>query len=76
MSDDDYTDKFIQCQQKMAALMKKCPAGCQNWSYQKSVNFKKLIKKTEASIKLLPKSKHVDFLKIEQLANQLEGYYK
>ena len=76
MSDDDYTDKFIQCQQKMMDLMKKCPAGCQNWSHQESVNFKKLIKKTEAAIKLLPKSKNVQFLKIEQLANQLEGYYK
>jgi hypothetical protein len=76
MGDDDYTERFKGCQAKMIAMIAKCPAGCQNWSYQKSVNFKKLLKKVEAAIKLLPKSKHVEFLKIEQLAQQLEGYYK
>lgn len=76
MSDDNYTDKFIACQSKMSEMLKKCPPGCQNWSYQKSVNFKKLCKKVEAAIKLLPKSKHTDFLKVEQLMSQLEGYYR
>ena len=76
MGDDDYTERFKGCQAKMIAMIGKCPVGCQNWSYQKSVNFKELLKKAEASIKLLPKSKHVEFLKIEQLMNQLEGYYK
>lgn len=76
MSEDDYTGRFIACQEKMKAMLLKVPSGCQNWSYQKSVNFKKLLKKVDSSIKLTPKSKHVEFLKVEQLLSQLEGYYK
>lgn len=76
MGDDDYTDKFIACQDKMKSLLARPPIGRQNWSYQKSVNFKKHLKKVEQAIKLVPKSKHVEFLKVEQLATALQEYYK
>jgi len=73
---DDYTERFKALQARMKQLLRKCPTGCQNWDYEKSVRFKKHLKKVEAAIKLLPKSKHVDFLKLEQLAQITEGYYK
>lgn len=76
MGDDDYTERFKALQARMKSLLTRCPAGVQNWDYEKSVRFKKHLKKVEAAIKLLPKSNHVDFLKLEQLSTLLEQYYK
>lgn len=72
----DYTEKFVQCQKAIKDLLSRPPIGVQNWSYQKSVNFKKQVKSCEPALKLLPKSQHTDFLKMEQLLNQLKEYYK
>jgi len=73
---DDYTDKFIECQQKIKALMSRLPAGVQNWDYDKTVRFKKHLKECESKIKLQPKSKHPEFLRIEAVHRELEHYYK
>lgn len=76
MGDDDYTERFKALQARMRSLLTKCPPGVQNWDCEKSVRFKKHLKKVEAEIKLLPKSKHTEFLKLEQIAAVIDGYYK
>lgn len=74
--EDDYTDKFISCQQSLKDLISMLPKGIQNWSYDKTVKYKKHLKECEAKIKLQPKSKHVEFLRIEQCFKDMEQYYK
>lgn len=74
--EDDYTDKFIECQQKINALISRLPVGIQNWSYDKTVKYKKHLKECEAKVKLLPKSKHPEFLRAEAVLRELEQYYK
>jgi hypothetical protein len=76
MSKDNYADEFLQAQNEMKQVLSRCPVGIQNWSIQKTMNLKKVVKKTEAFIKLNPASKHVDFLKIDNALNVLKGYYK
>jgi len=73
---EQFMKRFISAQDGISNLLKKVPAGCQNWSYQKSVNFKSLTKKTPAILKLKPSAKHVDVLKVENHLHELEGYYK
>lgn len=74
--ENDYSDRFAQCQQRIKLLSQRCPQGVQNWSYQKSIGFKKTMKKMEGIIKLKVSSKHVDYLKIENALSNLELYYK
>lgn len=76
MSNEDYTSRFIQSQEKIRHLLQKVPAGVQNWSYQRSVNFKKLVKSLDPIVKLKPSSKHVDFLKVQTAQLKLDDYYK
>lgn len=76
MKSEDYTERFLDCQDRIKKLLSSPPKGIQNWTYQKSVNFKKAVKKFEPLIKLKPASKHQDFLKMESAMSQLEQYYK
>jgi hypothetical protein len=73
---DSFIKRFLAAQDKMRILLERVPHGCQNWSYQKSVNFKSLTKKSPAILKLKPSAKHVDVLKVENHLHELEGYYK
>ncbi len=75
-SESDYTDKFVECQGKISSLLKSPPKDIQNWSIQKTVNFKEMAKKCEPLLKLKPASKHADFLKVDTALAQLEVYYK
>lgn len=76
MTKDNYADEFLACQNTMKDLLAKCPQGIQNWSIQKTINFKKQVKKIEALIKLKPASKHTDYLKMENGLRQLQEFYK
>lgn len=49
---DSFIKRFLDAQDKMKILLEKVPAGCQNWSYQKSVNFKSLTKKKPGYTKI------------------------
>jgi hypothetical protein len=73
---DALIKRFVSCQDRIGVLLQKVPAGCQNWSYQKSVNFKMLTKKSPSLLKLKPSGKHVDVLKVENHLHLLEDYYK
>lgn len=73
---DALIKRFMAAQEKMEILLQKVPTGCQNWSYQKSVNFKMLTKKSPSLLKLKPSGKHVDVLKVENHLHQLEDFYK
>jgi ribosomal protein L34E len=75
-SEDDYTDKFIGCQESLKQLISRLPVGIQNWSYDKTVKYKNHLKECEAKIKLQPKSRHVEFIRIEQCMRDMEQYYK
>ena len=72
----DYTDQFSACQDKLRSMLQKVPPGIQNWSIQKSVNFKSELKKAESLLNLKPSSRHTDFLKMEQGLAHMEKYYK
>jgi hypothetical protein len=74
--DEQNLKRFVNSQSNINSLLSKVPVGCQNWSYQKSVNFKALTKKSPSLLKLKPSSKHVDVLKMENHLHQLEEYYK
>lgn len=76
MSSENYADEFLRAQDEMRQVLSRCPVGIQSWSIQKAMNFKKVVKKSEAFIKLKPASKHVDFLKIDNALTVLKGYYK
>lgn len=73
--ESDYTERFIDCQKKIKGLLERPPKGIQNWSIQKTINYKKAVKKCEPLIKLKPASKHRDFLKMEQGLTSLAQYY-
>lgn len=73
---DDYTDKFIECQKKIKAIISQLPVGIQNWSHDKTVKLKRHLNECEAKIKLLPKSKHPELLRAEAVLRELEQYYK
>lgn len=75
MHKESYEEEFLNCQQKMKALLLKPPVSVQNWSIQRTLNFKEQIKKNGALIKLKPASKHTDFLKMENGLRQLQEYY-
>lgn len=72
---DDYTEKYVAQQERIKAFLQKPPAGCQNWSHQKAVEYKKLVKKCEPITRLKPKSQVTEFLKVEHLADMLGRYY-
>jgi len=73
---EQFMKRFISAQEKITKLIQRLPDGCQNWSYNKSVDFKSLTKKTPSLLKLKPSAKHVDVLKVENHLHELEGYYK
>jgi hypothetical protein len=49
---DSFIKRFLAAQDKMRILLERVPHGCQNWSYQKSVNFKSLTKKKPSYTKI------------------------
>lgn len=76
MSNQSYEKQFIDSQSKMSETLKKTPTGIQNWSYGKTVNFKKAVKKCEPLLRLKPSARHEDFLKVDNALRQLEEFYR
>lgn len=73
---ESFEPSFMAAQQDMRCLLSKLPQGIQNWSYDKSVHFKKTVKKCEPILKLRPSAKHVDFLKVENHLTLLRKFYQ
>lgn len=76
MSNEDYTEKFLKAQDRIKFLLQRVPSGIQNWSYQRSVDYKKFVKSIENLMKLKPSSRHIDYLKMQNAQTRLEDYYK
>ena len=72
---EDQQAKFVGAQLQISSMLKRVPAGCQNWSIQKTMTFKKLIKESEKFIKLKPTDDLVQFHKIENHLSNIKKYY-
>lgn len=69
-------DRFIQLQSDMKQSLTACPKGCQNWSYQKSVEFKKAVKECDKFLKLKPTDDPMSGIKIENQLAKVRRYYQ
>lgn len=68
-------DKMIQLQAGIKSLLASPPKAISNWSYQKAVEFKKVVKSAETLL-AAKEAKGAKLMQMQQTLDRLGDYYK